>query len=122
VAIGLDLDGGSLQIRLTGRDAFYSLKRGITVPLASIATVQAVERHLLAKTTTIRAPGTSVPWRVKAGTFRGHAGKEFWDVRRGSRVLELELRGHDFARIVLEVPGPDAEAERIAAAISSSPS
>jgi hypothetical protein len=119
VAILLELGSDALRIRLTGRDALYALKRSLTVPLGSVAAVRAVDREELHRTKTLRAPGTSVPGRVKAGTFRGTEGKELWDVRRGRRVLELELRGHDYARVVLELPGPDSEAERIRAALPS---
>jgi hypothetical protein len=119
MAIKLELTGEALRVRLTGRHALYSLKRSLTVPLDRIADARAVDRDAISKTKTLRAPGTSLPGRIKAGTFRGGAGKEFWDVRHAVRVLELELRDADYTRVVLEVADPDAEADRIRAALAA---
>jgi hypothetical protein len=115
----LELTDDALRVRLTGRDALYSLKRSLVVPLDRVAEVRAVDRDAMRKTKTIRAPGTGLPGRIKAGTFRGSAGKEFWNVRRAHRLLELELRDTEYARVVLELPDPDAEADRIRAAVDS---
>jgi hypothetical protein len=117
MGIELQISAETLRVRLTGRDCLYSLKRSISVPLAAVASAQAVERASIATSAKIRAPGTSVPGRIKAGTFRSGTAKEFWDVRHAERVLEIELRGHEFTRLVLQPDDPDREANRIREAI-----
>ena len=89
MAIGLRIEDGSLRVVLSGRDRLYTLRRSITVPLACVADAHSVERASLDTTGMIRAPGTSLPGRIKAGTFRSTERKEFWDVRYAERVLEL---------------------------------
>jgi hypothetical protein len=120
MGIELEIAPPLLRVRLTGRDALYSLKRSIAVPLAAVADARAVERDSLSTKGEVRAPGTSLPGKIKAGTFRGQGRKEFWDVRHARHVLEIELRDHELGRIVLEVPDPEREAARIRAAIGGS--
>jgi hypothetical protein len=119
VAVVLRIADGSLQVKLTGRDRLYTLRGSIEVPLASIAEARAAERASVKTAGLVRAPGTSLPGQIKAGTFRSLGRKEFWDVRHADWVLELDLRDHELARIVLEVPDPEAEAARIRAALNA---
>ena len=118
MAIELRIQDESLRITLSGRDRMYTLRRSIEVPLSSIVVALDLERDALETPGMIRAPGTSLPGRIKAGTFRSKDRKEFWDVRHADRVLALVLRDHELARIVLEVADPEVEATRIRVALN----
>lgn len=55
-----------------------------------------------------RIPGTHVPGLIIAGTFYLHGARVFWDVRDASHAVVVELDGHAYDRLVIEVEDPDA--------------
>jgi hypothetical protein len=58
----------------------------------------------------LRLPGASAPG-IRAGSFGTGPDRDFWDVRRGHRLLVIALRpGSEYRRLVLEVPDPDSVA------------
>lgn len=50
-----------------------------------------------------RLPGTHIPGVVVAGQFRRRGEWVFYDVVDGERTVVVELTGHRFARLVIEV-------------------
>lgn len=55
-----------------------------------------------------RMPGTHVPGLITAGTYYLHGERVFWDVRDASRAVVVELDGHAYDRLVIEVEDPAA--------------
>ena len=53
-------------------------------------------------------PGTHVPGLIIAGTYYRHGERVFWDVRDASKAVVVELDGHDYDRLVIEVEDPAA--------------
>ena len=64
----------------------------------------------------IRAPGTGLPGVIAVGTRRGPFGKDFAAVHGKGAGVVVELRDHEFERLVLTVPDPDEVVRRTAAA------
>jgi hypothetical protein len=111
----ITIDGDRLRIKLDGWDRLWSLKGGLDIPLAQIERVTVAPTKLRPRG--LRAPGAALPGVIYAGTWRGRGFKEFWNVRRtAANRIQLELNGHDFARVVLELPDPAALAAKIEAA------
>ena len=67
----------------------------------------------------IRAPGTHIPFLVKAGTYHGGQSKEFYYTTAGMPHLVIETMAWDFNRIVLTISDNQAWVERIQKAIKS---
>lgn len=109
----LSVDGAALRIRIHGRDAFYALSRGMTIPVTSIEGISVAPVRTVPRTG-LRLPGTGIPGVIRAGSYGTGSRRDFWLVRRAEEVLVIELReGEPYRRIVLEVPDPRAEALRL---------
>jgi hypothetical protein len=54
----------------------------------------------------LRLPGTSIPGLIETGSF-GFRRREFWYVRRGKRVMVINLRRGPYVRLVIEVGRKD---------------
>ena len=83
------------------------------MPVARIAGARVETRIEALAGRGFRAPGTGVPGLIALGTWRGRRGRQFWNVRRGRRVLVIDLRGSGLTRLVLQIPEPEAVAERL---------
>jgi hypothetical protein len=55
-----------------------------------------------------RAPGTSVPGVITAGTFHLDGDRIFWDVSDGEKAVVVDLRDHDYRQLIIEVQNPAA--------------
>jgi hypothetical protein len=102
----------AVHISLESWDKVWALKGGLEIALAQVQAVRVSPPGLNPKG--LRAPGTSWPGGIYAGTWRGRGYKEFWNVRRNkANWVEIELAGNEFARVVLEVDDPHALADQI---------
>jgi hypothetical protein len=107
----------ALVVRPRGYDVLWTFRRRVVVPLADVAMVRAVPRHQ-APRVGLRRPGTAVPGVIVAGSYGSGDERTFWDVRRRERVLLISCRlGSEYKALVLEVPDPDAVAERLNASL-----
>jgi hypothetical protein len=112
-AVELVMDGDVLRIRIKGKDAIYSLRRSLVLPVASIKGIAVAPSHLVPRTG-LRLPGTSVPGVIRAGSYGTGPTRDFWLVRRAEQLLVLELEpGAPYRRVVLEVPDPHGEVLRL---------
>ena len=117
----ITLTDDQLILTLTGMERLWTLKLGpITVPRTNVARAETA----LPPTTwmQLRAPGTSVPGFIKAGTYYTTRGKEFWYAVRSQKdnPLTIELTGAPYRRLVLTIEDAANLAERINAWASGS--
>ena len=116
----LHLSDQQLQIHLTWYEQLLAFHFGnpIQVPLQHIQQVsQARPDFSFAK---IRAPGTSIPGIIRAGTYYGHQEREFWYVTSRDHFLCLELTDDDdYRRIILSDDRAEQWAAELEAAIAS---
>jgi len=109
-----------LTLRFHGWDAFWALRREVVVPLHQVQRVDAVPLSQVPRPTVWFRIGTDLPGVIRAGSFGRGSSRELWDVRRGGRVVLVELRpGLPYQRVVLQVADPDAIAEQLRAAMAS---
>jgi hypothetical protein len=111
--ITLTLHGENLHVTQGALDGIYCLKRRLDLPIPQIQGI-AVSRGALVPRTGLRLPGTSVPGVIRAGSYGTGPTRDFWNVRRGDKVLVIQLRpGASYRRVILEVEDPEAEAARL---------
>ncbi|MBK7387614.1 MAG: hypothetical protein IPI23_00685 [Bacteroidetes bacterium] len=53
-----------------------------------------------------RAPGTSIPFVLTAGTFHLDSDKIFWDVMNRDKSIIVELHDEEYKRLIIEVADP----------------
>ena len=111
--VSLELDGGVLVVALGPWDRLLCLRASVRVPLREIRAVRVVDRGELPRPG-LRLPGSYLPGVLTAGSYGVGADRSFWDIRRAERVLLVLCRpGAEYARLVLEVPDPEATALRL---------
>ena len=120
MSIELSIDGENLRLRLGGIERLLALKRHLEVPAHLVTGVAALDRTAIppGKGTWLRAPGTYIPGLIRHGSYGVPPHREFWAVFRQRRVLVVNVRDWDYARLVLGIPEPDVHASTIAAAVS----
>lgn len=107
--------GDKLVVEPQGWHRFWSLRRRIEVPLASVRSAR-VDPTRSMRPRGLRMPGSYWPGKIAAGTYRWKGYKAFWDVTDMSRAVTIELDGAPLNELVLEVPDPAATVAAIAAA------
>jgi hypothetical protein len=113
----VDVSNGRLEIKLTGWDAFWAMKRHISVSLNHIKNVEVGPAPNL-KRITRRAAGSRWPGHIIAGRFQVSGAWTFWNIRKGERVVVIDLEGENYSRLVLEVPDPEGLVEIVKRAMS----
>ena len=101
--INLEFIEDSLEINLNDSANFLAFRWDpISIPLDNINSVH--DQIPKQSASDIRNPGTFVPNTIKAGTYHTEDGnKEFWFTKNGENgIITIELKNHEFDRIVLE--------------------
>ena len=111
----LSIEEDKLQIKMNPLERVLCFRGYLRVPLDHITQVSA--KRLGWHSGQIRAPGTHIPFLLKAGTYYGKQGKEFWWVMVGKPSLIIELKDWDYNRIVLSSGNNETWARRIEQAI-----
>ncbi len=119
MAIELDLQDDQLVVRLSGAQMVLALCRTLRFPVVAVTGICAAPRKQV-PATGLRLPGTSIPGRIRAGSFGRGAQRDFWCVARAEQVLVVQLeQGQPYRRLILEVPDAHAEAVRLRPTLGS---
>ena len=110
MAVSVRIEGQHLKVAISGWDAFWALKRSLTVPLANVvsASVEPVSNKM-----GFKVAGTGIPGGIKAGWFRAKGQNEFWLAHKRTEALEIKLRDEKYVRLMLQIDDPEATAETI---------
>ncbi len=116
MSIEVSIEPEFVHVELGGINALLALKRRLDLPAGQIVRSRAMARRDVPRGegTWLRAPGTYVPGLVRHGSYGRPPHREFWAVFRQERVLVIELRDWDYARLVLAVEQPELLAANIA--------
>lgn len=95
----------ALVVTPRGLDKLWSLKKSLTIPLAHLVGAT-IDPGILHDFKGIRAPGAAIPGHYYAGTFYLAGEKTFFNVKRGSQPVVVQLRDEDYVRLVLGVADP----------------
>lgn len=95
----------ALVVTPRGLDKLWSLKRALTIPLTHLVGAT-IDPGILQDFKGIRAPGAAILGQYYAGTFYLAGEKTFFNVKRGSQPVVIQLKDDDYARLVLGVANP----------------
>ncbi len=111
----------TLEVRLTGLDGLWALRRGLTVPLSAVRGATA-DPGAAAEPKGVRAPGLHLPGVAAVGTFHRDGDKTLYAVRSGRRTVVVQLdpgpETSGFARAVVEVADPRATVDAVNRALT----
>lgn len=96
----LTADSNGLQIKLSGREQLFGLKRSFNIPwtqVLNIAQVSDLWVHLRG----MRAPGTGFPGVIMLGTTRYRGHKDFNAVYGHKPGVVISLTENSFTRVLL---------------------
>ncbi|QDY08099.1 hypothetical protein FJK98_13825 [Micromonospora sp. HM134] len=110
------IEGDDLVVEIEGMDRLWSLKSRLVIPLANVRGATA-DPGIAAEPKGLRAPGTSLPGVITAGTFHQDGERVFWNIRDGARAVVIELADEHYARLVVEVVDPAATVALIEQAV-----
>ncbi len=99
----LRVENGSLCVDLSFWEKVWSLHGSFVIPMTHVKELtHGIPQSLWWE---LRMPGSFVPGVIKAGTFLGKRGKEFWYVTRwGKTQVTIELQHEKYKRLVLALP------------------
>ncbi|MEI7888407.1 MAG: hypothetical protein WCJ04_13545 [Actinomycetes bacterium] len=118
MSIEIEVSDTELAVHLKGVSGALAMKSHFTIPLADVAGAQvmAIDDAKAGEHMSAKFPGTRIPGVFWAGSFRSADSWQFWYVARADNVLVIDLEHEKYARLVLEVPDPQAETDKINAA------
>ncbi|QCU79185.1 alpha/beta hydrolase [Citricoccus sp. SGAir0253] len=99
----LTLTAKDLVLALTAREKVAGLHGDLRIPLDAVAAVRVVP-DTLAAVHGLRAPGLDLPGRARIGTWWRRGGRWFVVAHRGREGLQVTLRGHRLAGLVVALP------------------
>ena len=113
----ITVEHDTLVLTLRGLDKLWAFKSQLTVPLAHVQRVtldRTVARRLWKG---FRAPGTSIPWVIAAGTFIDGHRRVFWAVPFAQPALVIDLVHERYDRLIVAVPDPAAVLQQLQAVV-----
>lgn len=111
MAIRVEVEGQNGVVLLTGLDRLLALRTRVRFDAQHIvaATVMALRSVPRTPGTWLRLPGTYIPGLVRYGSYGRGKRREFWAAFRQRQVLVIDLRGSEYARLVLATHRPDSD-------------
>ena len=116
----VEITGGELVVQVQGFDRVFALKSEVRVPLEHVLGAESGQEAAANWFHGIRAPGTSVPGVIVAGTFYWHGDCAFYDVHHPEKAVAITLRDEKYQRLVVEVHDPAHVMQTVNAAVHPS--
>lgn len=109
------VDETQVRLELIGLDRLWSFETRISFPLNSLTQVETDPQPTFKHPwwQIVRAPGTSIPGIIRAGTYRWRGDREFWCIHFSGQAVVFELEGQRYSRIVVDVRDPEAVVARL---------
>jgi len=117
--VALTIEDGVATFEVEGVDKLWALRSRLQIPLAHIRGARIDTEIAHGWWHGLRAPGTSIPGVLTAGTFYQHGKRVFWDVHDPARVVVVELADERYDELVIEVEDPAITVATIASAIGA---
>jgi hypothetical protein len=102
----IDIAADRLTITLTGIHRVLGRWNDMHVDIAHITDVKPGDRYATRRPMVRWGHASSIPGLLHTGSFLHNGRREFWDVRDSQRAIIIELTGHKYARLVLQVDDP----------------
>ncbi|CAG4903178.1 MULTISPECIES: hypothetical protein [Acidithrix] len=113
----VSIKDGDLILQVKGIGKVLALRNELVIPLNHVRGVTA-DPGAFSMPRGLRAPGTSIPGLLYAGTFYHKGEKVFWEVHNPAKAVVIELAEEDFTRLVIEVENPNDVVSSIEDAIA----
>jgi hypothetical protein len=110
---GLAIEGGELVVRLSTMEKVWAFHRDLRVPLTAVQAVGVPQRPWT-DMRGWRSAGVGIPGVAALGTRRHGYGKDFVAVHRQEPVVQVDLNGFPFERLLVSVGDAEATASAIA--------
>lgn len=110
------INPANLRVELTLAEQILGVHGSLTVPGNQVVGAQALGKGWW-KTLGLRI-GTALPWVMLAGTFIRKGDLAYVSWTRGKQVLQINLKGNRYSRILVGVDDAKALAEDINVAIT----
>ena len=111
--VEITFSGLSMHMEVKGFDKLWSFKGHLDLPLAHIRDVRADLAIAHGWWHGIRAPGTSIPGVIRAGTFYKDGRRMFWDVHHPEKTIVIELHDDEYDQLIVEVAEPAETVQKI---------
>ena len=120
--VDLEFNEEKIEVIMNSQAKFLAVRNDpLVIPINNI--IQAHDTLPKQSSSDLRMPGTAIPGSIKAGTYlTENDNKEFWFIktRDSNSIITIELKDHEFDRIVVESEKSKEWIERINKIISSS--
>lgn len=115
--VAVTIENGVATFEVEGADKLWALRSRLEIPVAHIRGAHVDPDIAHGWWHGLRAPGTSVPGIITAGTFYQQGKRIFWDVHHAENVIVVELADERYDELVIEVADPAATVAQITAAV-----
>jgi hypothetical protein len=113
----LSIDATQFKATMSFGEVLASFHGDVTIPLANISGAEVLDQkfwHHLG----VRVPGTGLPWLLIAGTYLKKGDRALVCWKRGEKVLQVNLNGQRYDRLVFGIKDAEEWAEKINAYIT----
>jgi len=107
-----------LHLDIEGADKIWSLKSHLEISLQHIADVRTDTDTVKQWYHGLKAPRTSIPHVITAGTFYQDKKRVFWDIHRPEKAVIISLQDETYNELVIEVENPDIFVSQLRQAIA----
>ena len=105
--VDVRIEGDTVVFDVRGLHQLWAFKGRLDIPRAQVRSARH-DPSVVKGWKGWRAPGTSVPGLITAGTFHLDGDRIFWDVSKPENAVVVELSDHSYRQLVIEVEDPDA--------------
>lgn len=106
--VSISKHDNSFIFEVKGMHKLWAFKSQLTIPTDHILRVYQNAESLKSWWKGWKAPGTSIPSIITAGTFYKDGTKIFWDVSNIEKCIIVELKDEDYNQLIIEVDNPPA--------------
>ena len=90
--VEISVIGDHIHLEVKGLDKLWAFKGHLDIPITNVRAVHADPDVARGWWKGIRAPGTSLPGVIRAGTFYQDGKRIFWDVHDPEKTVVIDLR------------------------------
>ena len=105
--VDVHIEGDTVVFDVKGLHQLWAFKGRLDIPWEQVAGARH-DPEVVKGWKGWRAPGTSVPGLITAGTFHLDGDRIFWDVSDGEKAVVVDLRDHHYRQLIIEVKDPAA--------------
>ena len=115
--VEINIEGNNVTFEVRGWDKVWSLRSRLEIPLSHVSDAHIDPDPAMGWFEGLKMGGTDIPNIFRAGTFYQEGEWVFWDVRHPEKTIVVDLSHETYKKLIIEVADPDAEIQKLKAAI-----